>query len=106
MVWAPFDSVMIGPTDLIQNAKNAFQNMQGLASAPTVSFAESVFSRLDEALEGIWAAREQNLPKLVKVLQSHGIDWTPPPFGIFGAFSQSAWMQSTPWTNMESRWAC
>ena len=78
---------MIGPTDLIQNAKNAFQNMQGLASAPTVSIAESVFSRLDEALEGIWEAREQNLPKLVKVLQSHGIDWTPPPFGIFGAFS-------------------
>ena len=61
--------------------------MQGLASAPTVSIAESAFPRLDEALEGIWAAREQNLPKLVNVLQEHGIDWTPPPFGIFGAFS-------------------
>ena len=77
---------MIGAPDLIQNAKNAFQNMQGLTSAPTVSIAESVFSRLDEALEGIWKAREQNLPKLVKVLEAHGIDWTPPPFGIFGAF--------------------
>ena len=77
---------MIGDPDLILNAKKAFQNMQGLASAPTVSIAKSVFPRLDEALEGIWQAREHNLPKLVKVLQSHGIQWTPPPFGIYGAF--------------------
>jgi len=78
---------MIGEPNLIQNAKNAFQNMQGLTSAPTVSIAEAVFSRLDEALEGIWQARQQNLPKLIEVLESHGIEWTPPPFGIFGAFS-------------------
>ena len=62
---------MIGAPELIQNAKNAFQNMQGLASAPTVSIAESVFSRLDEALEGIWNSRERNLPKLVKVLETY-----------------------------------
>ena len=78
---------MIGPPDLIQNAKHAFQNMQGLASAPTVSIAKAVFSRLDEALEGIWEARKQNLPKLHRVLEKHGIEWNPPPFGIFGAFS-------------------
>ena len=78
---------MIGEPKLIQNAKNAFQNMQGLASAPTVSIAETVFPRLDEALDGIWEARKQNLPKLLEVLEAHGIKWTPPPFGIYGAFS-------------------
>ena len=77
---------MIGEPKLIRNAKNAFQNMQGLASAPTVSIAETVFPRLDEALDGIWEARKQNLPKLLEVLEVHGIKWTPPPFGIYGAF--------------------
>jgi aspartate/methionine/tyrosine aminotransferase len=78
---------MIGAPEFIQNAKHAFQNMQGMASSPSVSIAGSVFPQLDEALDAIWAAREENLPKLIKVLNEHGINWTPPPFGIFGAFS-------------------
>ena len=78
---------MIGAPKFIQNAKHAFQNMQGMASAPSVSIAGAVFPRLDEALDAIWVAREKNLPKLIEVLDAHGIEWTPPPFGIFGAFS-------------------
>lgn len=77
---------MIGASELIQNAINAFQNMQGMASAPSVSIAGEVFPRLDEALDAIWVARKENLPKLMDILDKHGIDWTPPPFGIFGAF--------------------
>ena len=77
---------MIGPPNLIQNAKNAFQNMQGMTSSPSVSIAGQVFPRLDEALDAIWVARKENLPKLIDVLEEHGIDWAPPPFGIFGAF--------------------
>ena len=77
---------MIGASELIQNAINAFQNMQGMASAPSVSIAGAVFPRLDEALDAIWVARKENLPKLMDILDKHGIDWTPPPFGIFGAF--------------------
>ena len=78
---------MIGDPKFVQNAKNAFQNMQGMASAPSVSIAGAVFPRLDEALDAIWEARENNLPKLIEVLNAHGIEWAPPPFGIFGAFS-------------------
>ena len=78
---------MIGPPNFIQNAKHAFQNMQGMASAPSTSIAGAVFPHLDEALDAIWVARENNLPKLLEVLEFHGIEWTPPPFGIFGAFS-------------------
>ena len=78
---------MIGQPHFIENAKNAFQNMQGMSSAPSASIAQAIFPRLDDALEAIWIAREQNLPKLIKVLETHGIEWSPPPFGIFGAFS-------------------
>mgnify|MGYP006125343483 CR=1 FL=1 len=78
---------MIGPPNFIQNAKHAFQNMQGMGSAPSTSIAGAVFPHLDEALDAMWVAREQNLPKLIEVLKFHGIEWTPPPFGIFGAFS-------------------
>lgn len=78
---------MIGDPKFVQNAKHAFQNMQGMASAPSVSIAGAVFPRLDEALDAIWEARERNLPKLIEVLNAHEIQWTPPPFGIFGAFS-------------------
>ena len=77
---------MIGTPELIRNTKHAFQNMQGLASSPSVSIAGAVFPKLDEALEAIWVARKENLPKLIEVLNNHAIDWTPPPFGIFGAF--------------------
>ena len=77
---------MIGTPELIRNTKHAFQNMQGLASSPSVSIAGAVFPKLDEALDAIWVARKENLPKLIEVLNNHGIDWNPPPFGIFGAF--------------------
>ena len=78
---------LIGAPEFIQNAKHAFQNMQGMASSPSVSIAGAVFPRLDQALDAIWVAREKNLPKLMEVLNAHGIEWVPPPFGIFGAFS-------------------
>ncbi|MEE2747067.1 MAG: pyridoxal phosphate-dependent aminotransferase [Candidatus Thermoplasmatota archaeon] len=78
---------MIGHPDFIRNAKNAFQNMQGMGSAPSACIAGAVFPHLDDALDALSHAREQNLPKLIQVLESHGIEWTPPPFGIFGAFS-------------------
>jgi len=78
---------LIGPQSMIQNARNAFQNMQGLTSAPSMSIAGSIFPRLDEALDAMWDTRRENLPKLVELVKSHGIDWNPPPFGIFGAFS-------------------
>jgi len=77
---------LIGDPKFIQNAKHAFQNLQGMASSPSVAIAGAVFPRLDESLEAIWVARNNNLPKLLEVLKTHGIEWTPPPFGIFGAF--------------------
>ncbi|MDP6906352.1 MAG: pyridoxal phosphate-dependent aminotransferase [Candidatus Thalassarchaeaceae archaeon] len=78
---------ILGAPKIIENAKHAFQNMQGMASSPSVSIAGAVFNNLDKALDAIWVARENNLPKLLEVLKKHGIDWNPPPFGIFGAFS-------------------
>ena len=96
---------MIGPTDLIQNAKNAFQNMQGLASAPQCRS----LNRYSPVWTKHWKAFGQHVNKICpnwskscKVMESIGHHLR---LGSL-APSQSAWMQSTPWTDMESRWAC
>ncbi len=74
----------IGPSNLIENIRNAFHNLQGMASAPSMAIAEAAFPHLDEALDALRKQREVNLPKLIEVLSVNGIEWTPPPFGIFG----------------------
>ena len=74
----------IGPANMIQNVRNAFHNLQGMASAPSMVLAEAAFPHLDEALDALRKMRAVNLPKLIEVLSENGIEWTPPPFGIFG----------------------
>ena len=74
----------IGSSKMIQNIRNAFHNLQGMASAPSMAIAEAAFPRLDEALDALRKQREVNLPKLIDVLNENGIEWTPPPIGIFG----------------------
>ena len=74
----------IGPAKMIHNVRNAFHNLQGMASAPSMAIAEAAFPRLDEALDALRAAREENLPKLIDVLAENGIEWSPPPIGIYG----------------------
>ncbi|MCH2637618.1 MAG: pyridoxal phosphate-dependent aminotransferase [Candidatus Thalassarchaeum sp.] len=74
----------IGPAKMIQDVRNAFHNLQGMASAPSMAIAEAAFPRLDEALDALRAAREENLPKLIDVLAENGIVWSPPPIGIYG----------------------
>ena len=74
----------IGPANMIQNVRNAFHNLQGMASAPSMVLAEAAFPHLDEVLDALRKMRAVNLPKLIEVLSENGIEWTPPPFGIFG----------------------
>jgi len=75
---------VIGDAALLKSALNAYRNLQGLLSAPSVAIAGAAWRDLDEVLVALRAKRETNLPKLCAVLAKHSIDWTPPPTGIFG----------------------
>ena len=77
---------MIASKEIIANAENTFHNMAGIMSSPVIRVAERIKDRLHEPLELIEYYREQNLPLLEKSLERLGIDWTPPPYGVFGAF--------------------
>lgn len=75
---------VIGPPELIVAAMNAYRNLQGLMAAPSAAIAGAAWRDLDAVLDALRSKRQSNLPKLCEVLARHGIEWTPPPTGIFG----------------------
>lgn len=77
---------MIASKEIIQNAENTFHNMAGIMSSPVIRIAERLKPRLNEPVELIEEYRKLNLPVLQKTLERLGINWTPPPYGVFGAF--------------------
>ena len=76
---------VIGSTARIRAARDAFYNLQGLTSGPSMAIAQQAFPRLDEALVQMRANRAANLPLLSALLEETGFDFDPPPFGIFGS---------------------
>lgn len=77
---------MIASKEIIQNAENTFHNLAGIMSSPVIRIANRVKDRLNEPVELIEYYREKNLPVLENVLRRLGIEWTAPPYGVFGAF--------------------
>jgi len=77
---------IIASREIIANTENVFHNMAGMMSSPVIRIAEHVKDRLNEPVELIEYYREKNLPVLQGVLNRVGIEWNPPPYGVFGAF--------------------
>ena len=77
---------MIASKEIIANAENTFHNMAGIMSSPVIRIANQVKDRLNEPVELIEHYRKMNLPLLQESLDRLGIEWTPPPYGVFGAF--------------------
>lgn len=77
---------MIASENIIKNAQNTFHNLAGIMSSPVIRIAEQIKDRLHEPVELIEYYREKNLPLLQNMLESLGIEWVPPPYGVFGAF--------------------
>ena len=77
---------MIANKEIIANAENAFHNMAGIMSSPVIRIAEQIKHRLGEPVDLIEYYREKNLPLLQEMLDRVGIEWIPPPYGVFGAF--------------------
>ncbi|MBT4059969.1 MAG: pyridoxal phosphate-dependent aminotransferase [Euryarchaeota archaeon] len=75
---------IIGSEKTAINASRAFQNLQGSLAVPSLRLAELAWPIIDEPLSLIKTRREKNLPLLLNVLAANGIDWSPPPSGIFG----------------------
>lgn len=77
---------VIGTKDVAANAFRAMQNLQGSLAMPSLNLAKLAWPHLDLPLEYIKQRRAENLPILQEVLSNNGIEWTPPPTGIFGCF--------------------
>jgi len=77
---------IVASDEIIANVANVFHNMEGMMSSPTIRIVEHIRSRLDEPIQLIKEYRKQNIPVLQKALERLGIEWTPPPTGVFGAF--------------------
>ena len=77
---------IIASEEIISNVANAFHNMEGMMSSPTIRIVDHIRNRLDEPVQLIEKYREQNIPVLKKALERLEIEWTPPPSGVFGAF--------------------
>lgn len=77
---------VIAAPHLIELMGDAFHNLAGQMSSSSIQFAEAVFPRLHEAEDKIREYRAANLPLLKAALERLGIEWTPPPNGVFGAF--------------------
>ena len=75
----------IGSREKISNVRSAFHNIQGLSAAPSAAIAGAAWPHLDDVLENLRSNREKNLPLLLDVLSENGIDFSPPPTGIFGS---------------------
>ena len=77
---------MIASKEIIANAGNTFHNLAGIMSSPVIRIAEKIKDNLNEPVDLIEFYREKNLPLLQSMLNRVGIDWNPPPYGVFGAF--------------------
>jgi len=77
---------MIASKEIIEYAENTFHNMAGIMSSPVIRIANQVKHRLNEPVELIEHYRKINLPILQESLHRLGIEWNPPPYGVFGAF--------------------
>lgn len=77
---------IVGSEKTAINAFRAMQNMQGSLAIPSLRLAEMAWPFLDESLILIEERRKQNLSLLLDVLTANGIEWNPPPTGIFGCF--------------------
>lgn len=77
---------LISSEEVAGAALQSFHTTEGVMASPSLYMAQAVWPHLDKALDRIEEARRENLPQLRKVLEKHGIEWTPPPYGIFGAF--------------------
>ena len=55
-------------------------------SSPVIRVADRIKDRLHEPVDLIEYYREMNLPILEQCLSRLGIEWNPPPYGVFGAF--------------------
>ena len=75
---------IIGSEKTATNALRVMNNMQGMLATPSLRLAEMVWPYLEEPLALIKKRREDNLQLLIDVLSANGIEWTPPPTGIFG----------------------
>lgn len=75
---------IVASPNIANAAIRAVHNMQGSLATPSLRMAELAWAMLDEPLELIRRRRDENLPILVEMLADRGIDWTPPPSGIFG----------------------
>jgi aspartate/methionine/tyrosine aminotransferase len=75
---------IIGSEKTATNARRVMNNMQGMLATPSLRLAEMAWPYLEEPLELIKRRREENLPHLIEVLTANGIEWSPPPTGIFG----------------------
>ena len=78
---------VIGSEARISAATRAMHNLQSMLSIPTLRLIKLAWPHLAEPLTLSMRRREQNLPLLLDVLAAHGIDWTPPPSGIFGCIA-------------------
>jgi aspartate/methionine/tyrosine aminotransferase len=77
---------IIADEKIIESVANSFHNMEGMMSSPSIRIVEHIKGRLDEPVKLIEYYREKNLPVLISALDRLGIHWTPPPYGVFGAF--------------------
>jgi aspartate/methionine/tyrosine aminotransferase len=75
---------IIGSEKNATNAVRVMNNLQGMLATPSLRLAEMAWPYLEEPLELIEKRRAENLPHLIDVLTANGIEWTPPPTGIFG----------------------
>ena len=77
---------IIADEEIISNVADAFHNMEGMMSSPSIRIVEHLKDRLHEPVELIEEYRKKNLPVLQQSLKRLGIEWNPPPYGVFGAF--------------------
>ena len=77
---------LIASESVAKQAQDVFRTVEGMISSPSVRLAKAVFNKLDQPVNKITELREKNLPLLRELLQSHGIDWNEPEYGVFGAF--------------------
>ena len=58
-----------------------------MISSPSVRLAKAVFNKLDQPVKQNIRTKRKKLCHLLRdLLQSHGIDWNEPEYGVFGAF--------------------
>lgn len=77
---------LIASESVAKQAQDVFRTVEGMISSPSVRLARAVFDKLEQPVNKITELREKNLPLLRELLQSHGIDWNEPEYGVFGAF--------------------